>query len=112
MRVRTCACDGARGGGAQADLLDAPALDALFTAHGPFACVIHFAALKAVGESVSNPLRYYSNNLSGTFSLLGAMTKHNCKRIVFSSSATVYGSAPSPLTEGSAVGTGITNPCV
>jgi UDP-glucose 4-epimerase len=95
----------------QADLLDGAALDALFTEHGPFECVIHFAALKAVGESVSNPLRYYSNNLSGTFSLLGAMAKHNCKRIVFSSSATVYGSAPSPLTEASPVGTGITNPC-
>lgn len=63
--------------------------------------VIHFAALKAVGESVSQPLRYYENNLSGTIHLLKAMERHGCKRIVFSSSATVYGmDNPSPCVEG------------
>eukprot|EP00252_Welwitschia_mirabilis_P014223 TRINITY_DN3130_c0_g1_i1.p1 TRINITY_DN3130_c0_g1~~TRINITY_DN3130_c0_g1_i1.p1 ORF type:complete len:360 (-),score=78.98 TRINITY_DN3130_c0_g1_i1:200-1279(-) len=56
-----------------------------------FDAVIHFAGLKAVGESVAKPLRYYKNNLVGTLNLFEAMTKHNCKKMVFSSSATVYG---------------------
>jgi UDP-glucose 4-epimerase len=72
--------------------------------------VIHFAALKAVGESISQPLRYYQNNLGGTFVLLETMSKFNCKSIIFSSSATVYGSAPVPITEESQIGVGITNP--
>lgn len=53
--------------------------------------VIHFAGFKAVGESVKNPIKYYENNLISTISLIKAMVKHNCKRLVFSSSATVYG---------------------
>jgi len=74
--------------------------------------VIHFAGLKAVGESVSMPLEYYHNNLTGTFVLLDAMRRHGCKTLVFSSSATVYGSGGvSPLSEDSPVsGAGITNP--
>jgi len=58
--------------------------------------VIHFAGLKAVGESVKEPMMYYYNNVSGTLSLLRVMTKYNCKKIVFSSSATVYGNPGIP----------------
>lgn len=72
------------------DLLDRPALEAVF-AEGPIDAVIHFAGLKAVGESVSIPLRYYHNNLTGTFILCETMAAAGCKNIVFSSSATVYG---------------------
>ena len=62
--------------------------------------VIHFAAFKAVGESVEQPLRYHHNNISGTLSLLEVMVKHHVKNIVFSSSATVYGmNNQSPLIE-------------
>jgi UDP-glucose 4-epimerase len=62
--------------------------------------VIHFAGLKAVGESVEEPLTYYSNNLGSTFSLLAAMSRHGVRRLVFSSSATVYGEhAPVPMKE-------------
>ena len=62
--------------------------------------VIHFAGLKAVGESVSKPLMYYRNNLDSTLTLLEVMQKHNCKKIVFSSSATVYGNPEKlPITE-------------
>ncbi|PAA82843.1 hypothetical protein BOX15_Mlig019167g2 [Macrostomum lignano] len=72
--------------------------------------VIHFAALKAVGESVSKPLMYYENNLIGTISLLKAMSNHGVKRLVFSSSATVYGTPQYlPLDERHPVG-GCTNP--
>lgn len=71
--------------------------------------VIHFAAFKAVGESVEQPLRYYHNNISGTLSLLEVMVKHHVKNIVFSSSATVYGmNNQSPLTED--LPTSATNP--
>ncbi|SHL23364.1 UDP-glucose 4-epimerase GalE [Fibrobacter sp. UWEL] len=62
--------------------------------------VIHFAGLKAVGESVAKPLEYYENNMNATFVLLDVMRKHNCKNIIFSSSATVYGDpAIIPITE-------------
>jgi len=74
----------------EADLLDAPALDRIF-AENAIDAVIHFAGLKAVGESVRIPLRYYHNNITGTILLLEAMAKAGVKRIVFSSSATVYG---------------------
>ena len=74
----------------QADIRDAQALDALFARYD-FAGVIHFAGLKAVGESVAQPLRYLENNVSGTINLLQAMDRANVRRIVFSSSATVYG---------------------
>ncbi|MBK5938641.1 UDP-glucose 4-epimerase GalE [Halochromatium roseum] len=74
----------------QADLRDEAALEALFSAHA-FDAVIHFAGLKAVGESSEIPLEYYDNNLGGTFALCRAMRKVGVKRLVFSSSATVYG---------------------
>jgi len=74
------------------DLLDAEKLDEVFESHPNIDSVIHFAGLKAVGESCSLPLKYYHNNLTGTLNLLAAMINHNVFRIVFSSSATVYGS--------------------
>lgn len=73
-----------------ADLNKVEDLEQIFNDYKPTA-VIHFAALKAVGESVSKPLEYYDNNVAGTINLLRAMDRHNCKKIVFSSSATVYG---------------------
>ncbi len=73
-----------------ADINDEEALDKIFEAHKPES-VVHFAGLKAVGESVREPLWYYSNNISGTLKLLSVMKKHGCNKIVFSSSATVYG---------------------
>ncbi|KAK9275765.1 hypothetical protein L1049_023034 [Liquidambar formosana] len=72
------------------DLRDKPALEQLF-ASTTFDAVIHFAGLKAVGESVQKPLLYYNNNLIGTIVLLEVMAAHGCKKLVFSSSATVYG---------------------
>jgi UDP-glucose 4-epimerase len=83
----------------QIDLTDAGATAELFAAE-KFDAVIHFAALKAVGESVTKPLEYYRNNLDATFSLLAAMAAHDVRRFVFSSSATVYGEkAPVPYRE-------------
>lgn len=76
------------------DIRDESALDSVFTQHSPVTAVIHFAGLKAVGESVAKPLEYYENNVGGTVSLLKVMKKHGCNSIVFSSSATVYGSNP------------------
>ena len=72
------------------DLRDADAVNRLFEQER-FDAVIQFAALKAVGESVEKPLEYYDNNVSGSIHLLQAMRAHGCKRLVFSSSATVYG---------------------
>jgi UDP-glucose 4-epimerase len=81
------------------DLLDPQALDRVFRQHRIDA-VIHFAAFKAVGESVAQPLRYYHNNITGTLLLCEAMIRHGVKTIVFSSSATVYGDpARVPVTE-------------
>jgi UDP-glucose 4-epimerase len=74
----------------QADIRDSFALERIFAAHSVQA-VVHFAGLKAVGESVEKPLLYYDNNVGGTVKLLQAMAKHRVRRIVFSSSATVYG---------------------
>lgn len=74
----------------QVDLLDRPAMEKVFEGSN-FDAVIHFAGLKAVGESVEQPLKYYDNNVAGTVNLLKAMQNHNVKKIVFSSSATVYG---------------------
>ena len=73
------------------DLLDMETLNKVFEDHPEIDSVIHFAGLKAVGESCSLPLLYYHNNLTGTFNLLNSMIRHNVNRIVFSSSATVYG---------------------
>ena len=72
------------------DLLDENALDKVFEENN-IDEVIHFAGLKAVGESVEKPIEYYNNNITGTLNLLKVMKKYNCKKIVFSSSATVYG---------------------
>ncbi|NHZ61760.1 UDP-glucose 4-epimerase GalE [Massilia genomosp. 1] len=74
----------------EGDIRDAAALDAVFQAHR-IGAVIHFAGLKAVGESVSQPLRYYDNNVAGSLVLFDAMARHDVKSLVFSSSATVYG---------------------
>ena len=82
------------------DIRDAAALDATFTAH-TIGAVLHFAGLKAVGESVDKPLEYYDNNVRGTLELLTAMRRANVKTLVFSSSATVYGDpATTPIHEG------------
>ena len=82
------------------DLLDKEALDAVFDSHPEIDSVIHFAGLKAVGESVRLPLLYYHNNLTGTLNLLDSMIAHRVNRIVFSSSATVYGVPKSvPISE-------------
>lgn len=86
------------------DLCDAKAVEAVFVEMDekktPFDSCIHFAGLKAVGESVRKPLYYYDNNLTGTFNLLKSMEKHNCNHLVFSSSATVYGMCETiPVTE-------------
>ena len=75
----------------EVDLLDKDAVMKVFD-ENEFDSVIHFAGLKAVGESVSMPIEYYHNNMTGTFNLVDAMRKHNVFSIVFSSSATVYGS--------------------
>ena len=81
------------------DLLDKPALDEIFE-NEQFDAVMHFAGLKAVGESVMVPLDYYNNNITGTVNLCYVMKKHNVKKLVFSSSATVYGNPASlPITE-------------
>ncbi|MBR5745874.1 MAG: UDP-glucose 4-epimerase GalE [Clostridia bacterium] len=83
----------------KADLLDPAALERIFT-ENDIDTVIHFAGLKAVGESVEKPLEYYRNNIVGTLNLLDAMRAHNCFKIVFSSSATVYGKPKSvPIKE-------------
>ncbi len=85
-------------------------VEALFANHPGIDAVIHFAGLKAVGESVSKPLEYYSNNLGSTLTLLEAMRRHNVKDFVFSSSATVYGDpATVPIREDFPTG-GTTNP--
>jgi UDP-glucose 4-epimerase len=83
----------------EADIRDRRALDAAFTDHA-FDAVIHFAGLKAVGESVEQPLRYYDNNVSGSVALFETMQQHGVKTLVFSSSATVYGDPASvPIRE-------------
>ena len=81
------------------DLRDSVALEALFE-NKSFDAVIHFAGLKAVGESTEIPLDYYSNNVAATLNLLQSMQAHGCKKLVFSSSCTVYGNPEQPpLTE-------------
>ena len=74
----------------QIDVRDERAMHEIFAKHD-FSAVIHFAAFKAVGESCQMPLKYYENNISGTVALLKVMNEHNVKKIIFSSSATVYG---------------------
>ncbi len=83
----------------KADMLDKDSMRPIFEEH-KFDAVIHFAGLKAVGESVEKPLLYYHNNITGTLNLCELMNEYNCKRIIFSSSATVYGSPKTvPITE-------------
>jgi UDP-glucose 4-epimerase len=74
----------------QLDLLDLASLDGLFAQHA-FDAVVHFAGLKAVGESVAKPLAYYQNNIGSTLNLIEVMGRHHVNQLVFSSSATVYG---------------------
>lgn len=94
----------------QLDVCDTASLDQLF-ASNTFDAVIHFAGLKSVGESVAKPLEYYRNNINSTLSLCEVMQAHNVKKLIFSSSATVYGTPEElPLKETSRVGAGITNP--
>lgn len=95
---------------AEVDLCDEAAVEALFSAYPDISAVIHFAGLKAVGESVRKPLEYYTNNLVSTLTLLNVMRRHGVKNLVFSSSATVYGDPASvPIREDSPTG-GTTNP--
>lgn len=83
----------------KADILDREALENVFAQENIESC-IHFAGLKAVGESVQKPWEYYENNIAGTLTLVDVMRKHNVKNIIFSSSATVYGDpAIIPITE-------------
>ena len=93
----------------ECDIRDYDGMDTIFKKE-QIESVIHFAGLKAVGESVEKPLEYFDNNVNGTLILLDVMRKNGCKKIVFSSSATVYGmNNVSPLTEDMQVG-GVTNP--
>ena len=93
----------------KADILDKEAMNEIFDKED-IDSVIHFAGLKAVGESVAKPLEYYHNNMTGTFNLCDVMRNHGVKKIIFSSSATVYGDpAFIPITEECPKGQ-ITNP--
>lgn len=92
------------------DFCDKPSVQKLFDAY-TFDAVIHFAGLKAVGESVSQPLHYYRNNIDSTLTLCEVMQEKGVYNLIFSSSATVYGDASdAPFTEDAPVGIGITNP--
>lgn len=93
----------------QIDVADKAAMEALFSAN-KIDAVIHFAGYKAVGESVAKPIEYYRNNLDSTLTLLEVMKAHGCNRIIFSSSATVYGSnSEAPFAEDAPTGN-CTNP--
>lgn len=97
------------------DLLNQKATDAVFASEAEnghkIDLVIHFAGLKAVAESVEQPIKYYENNIMSTLNLLKSMKANDCHRIIFSSSATVYGEQPTPeLTEDMPTGQKITNP--
>ncbi|XP_063226800.1 UDP-glucose 4-epimerase isoform X2 [Bacillus rossius redtenbacheri] len=94
----------------QMDIMDRSQLDRVFACYS-FDYVMHFAALKAVGESVEKPLLYYKNNVGGSITLLEAMKDHNVKKLIYSSSATVYGTPQKlPLTEDHPTGVNCTNP--
>ena len=94
----------------EADMTDKDAVEKIFAENEDIDCVIQFAAYKAVGESVSKPIEYYSNNLACTLNILDVMRRHNCHNIIFSSSATVYGDPASvPIREDFPV-CGTTNP--
>lgn len=91
------------------DLQDKTKLDGLFTQQ-QFDAVMHFAGLKAVGESTEKPLLYYRTNLDASMTLFETMDIHNVRKLIFSSTATVYGSSPYPYKETQTTGQGITNP--
>jgi UDP-glucose 4-epimerase len=91
------------------DLLDEEKLKGIFTNY-KIDCVIHMAGFKAVSESIKIPLRYYENNISGTLKLLKIMNETNCKNLIFSSSATVYGDQIYPVDENCPTGINMTNP--
>ena len=94
----------------QVDLLDSSALDSIFSENS-FDLVIHFAGLKAVAESVANPLLYYKTNLFSSINLFECMKSHGVKKLIFSSSATVYGGkADGECIESSPTGIALTNP--
>ncbi len=94
----------------KADMCDPEAMDRIFTENPDITSVIHFAGLKAVAVSTAVPIEYYKNNIGGTLTLVETMKKHNVKNIIFSSSATVYGTPKElPITENSPKGT-CTNP--
>lgn len=93
----------------EGDMIDADILNKIFE-ENEIDAVIDFAAFKAVGESVAKPIEYYKNNVATVLELIGAMKRYNCKKLVFSSSATVYGTPEVvPITEDSKTG-GTTNP--
>ena len=101
---RIATITGTRPAFVQGDVRDRALLDRVFSEHA-VAAVIHFAGLKAVGESVARPVDYYANNVGGAVTLVEAMGAHDVRRLVFSSSATVYdAAAPMPLTETSPLG--------
>jgi UDP-glucose 4-epimerase len=93
----------------EVDCTDKPNFKKVFDQY-TFDAAIHFAGLKSVGESVSKPLEYYRNNIDSTLVLCELMQEYGVKNLVFSSSATVYGTAASPLSEDSQTGIGIANP--
>ena len=93
----------------EGNVMDEVFMENVFQKEAPEA-VIHFASLKAVNESIVQPLMYYRQNINGLITLLTIMEKYQCNRIVFSSSATVYGKQTSPIKEDFQVGVGITNP--
>ena len=94
----------------QVDMMDENGVENVF-ANGSFDAVIHFAGLKAVGESVEKPLEYYETNIGGTLNILNSMKNHNVNRIIFSSSATVYGDPHQPTcVETLETGRELTNP--
>jgi UDP-glucose 4-epimerase len=98
---RACQLSGSSVSFIEADICNADVLDSIF-AENRFDAVIHFAGLKAVGESVAKPLSYYEKNVNGTLCLLQAMSRHAVKTLIFSSSATVYGNPETlPLVEAS-----------
>lgn len=95
----------------RADLKDYDKLDEIFMSKSHIDLVIHFAGLKSVGESVQNPLLYYEDNIGMTLNLIRCMKKYNCKNIIFSSSATVYGTPRVlPVLESDQIGVSLTNP--
>ena len=92
------------------DIRNETVLARVFQRESPIDAVMHFAGLKAVGESKQQPLKYFDVNLIGTIRLLQVMETFECHNLIFSSSATVYGSSPPPYRESSPTGVGISNP--